>query len=383
MSASQRPRVLFVLPATAMGGAEIRLLNMLDQFERIETVFLAHRVMLDHCPKNIPAIPFEDYPGCVNPYPFYWKNACAYARAIAQAGNRLGAALVFGWMHNGAIFTALAGTLFGLKSRLAGNVLGPVSEHYRFQGLSPTKYERALFTFTFRRLHGLVVPSDGTRQDLIDYCHAPARRIQRIYNGIDLARVSTLAEQESPEVPADLPLVLAASRLSLEKGFDVQLRAFARVLQVVKARFFILGEGPMRPRIENWIAELGLSDHVKLLGFQSNPFAWMKRASAFVMASRLEGFGNALVEAMSLGLPVVSTACPYGPREIVEHGKSGLLSPVDDEVKLANNLLCVLQNAEYAARLSEGARVRAKAFTMAAMIEGYEHFVLTHLKKLR
>ncbi|MBZ4193405.1 MAG: glycosyltransferase [Candidatus Contendobacter sp.] len=377
-----RPRVLFVLPAITMGGAEIRLLNMLDQFERIEPALLTHRVLLEYCPSNILALPFEGYPDCVNPYPFDWKNACAYARAIAETGNRWGAALVFGWMHNGSIFTALAGTLFGLKSRLAGSVLGPISEHYRFQGLSPTWYERVLLTFTFRRLQGLVVPSDGTRQDLIDYCYAPARYVQRIYNGVDLAKVRDLAQWALPKLPSDAPVVLAASRLSLEKGFDVQLRAFARVRQVTNARFFILGEGPLRLRIEGWITELGLSNDVKLLGFQRNPFAWMRLASVFLMASRLEGFGNALVEAMSLGLPVVSTACPYGPREIVEQGHSGLLSPVDDDAALADNLLRVLQNAEYATRLGEGARLRAKAFTMTAMIEGYERFVLTCLKNI-
>ncbi|HOW77621.1 MAG TPA: glycosyltransferase [Candidatus Competibacteraceae bacterium] len=380
MHTSQRPRVLFVLPATAMGGAEIRLLNMLDQFERIEPVLLAHQSLLERCPNPILALPFEDDPGCVNPYPFQWANACTYARAIARVGNWLGAKLVFGWMHNGAIFTALAGTLFGLKSRLAGNVLGPVSAHYRFQGLTPTWYERAILTFTFRRLHGLVTPSEGTRQDLIAYCHAPARRVQRIHNGIDFARVQAMAEQELAAAHADAPVVLAASRLSLEKGFDVQLRAFARVRQAVKAQFFILGEGPMRPQIEFWIANLGLSDDVKLLGFQSNPFVWMKRASVFLMASRLEGFGNALVEAMSLGLPVVSTACPYGPREIIGHGESGLLAPVDDDEALANHLLRVLQDAEYAGRLGEGARKRAQVFTMSAMIESYERLILNCLK---
>ena len=91
MHASQRHRVLFVLPATAMGGAEIRLLNMLDQFERIEPVLLGHQVLLERCPDPILALPFEDDPSCVNPYPFHWANACTYARAVARAGNRLGA----------------------------------------------------------------------------------------------------------------------------------------------------------------------------------------------------------------------------------------------------------------------------------------------------
>ena len=377
---TQRPRVLFVLPAITLGGAEIRLLNMLGQFTQIEAVLLAHQVMTDLCPSDILTLQFEDFPDCVDPYPFNWSNACIYARAIAKTGKRLGADLVFGWMHNGAIFTALAGTLFGLKIRLMGNVLGPVSAHYRFQGLSPRVYERAILAFAFRRLHGLVVNSDGTRQDLIDHWHAPARRVQRIYNGIDLTRVRAMAERDSAPVNTGIPVVLAASRLSPEKGFEVQLRAFARVRQAAKAKFLILGEGPMRSQIEKWVAELGLADDVTLLGFQSNPFAWMKHAAVFLMASRLEGFGNALVEAMSLGVPVVSTACPYGPQEIIEPNCSGLLAPVDDDEALSRHLLRVLQHPEDAARLSEGGRLRVEAFTMSAMIEGYERFILTCIK---
>lgn len=380
--ASLRPRVLFVLPAAIVGGAEIRLFNMLDWFTRIEASLLTHQAVMDRCPKNVLTLSFEDYPDCVDPYPFDWKNACAYARAIAHAGNRIGAKLVFGWMHNGAIFTALAGTFFGLKSRLMGNVLGPISDHYRFQGLSPTGYERILFAFTFRRLHGLVAPSDGTRLDLIKKFCAPARRVQRIYNGVDTQKVLAMAEQNSPDVCSDVPVILAASRLSLEKGFDTQLKAFAHVRRALKVHFFILGEGPMRPRVESWISEWKLSNDVELLGFQSNPFSWMKRASVFLMASRIEGFGNALVEAMSLGLPVVSTACPYGPREIIEHGRSGLLAPVDNDEALADNLLKVLKNPEYAAQLSEGARLRAQMFTMSEMVERYERSILGCLKGL-
>lgn len=377
---SLRPRVLFVLPSIVLGGAEIRLLNMLNQFQQIEGMLLTHQSLLNHCPESIVALPFENYSGCTNPYPFDWKNACVYARAVAQAGNQLKAQMVFGWMHHGAIFTALAGTLFGLKSRLTGSVLGPASEHYRLHKISPSYYERILLAFTFQRLHGLVVPSDGTGQDLIDHYYVPACRVQRIYNGVDPSRVMAMAEQGVPEVHSRTPFVLAASRLSLEKGFDVQLRAFARVRQAIGAQFFILGDGPMRTQIEAWIAELGLSADVRLLGFQDNPFVWMKRASAFLMASRLEGFGNALVEAMSLGLPVVSTACPYGPIEIIEHDKNGLLSPVDDDEALANNLLSVLSDNECATRLSTGARARATAFTMSTMIENYERFVLACLK---
>ena len=377
------PKVLFVLPATVMGGAEIRLLGMFDRFERIDAWLLGHRAVLGERADGPRVRLFDDFPGCANPYPYNWRNARIYAGAIARVVCELRPDAVFGWMHNGAMFVALAGTLHRLGTRLAGSVLGPLSEHFRFQGLRPSWYERAFFGFAFNRLHGLVTPSAGTCEDLVQHFHAPRSRVVAIHNGIDLEQVAEQAHEFEPSLPKTKPWVVAASRLSLEKGFDIQLQAFARMRERVDAHFVILGEGPQRPAIEADIARLGLQEHVSLIGFVANPFPWMARADVFLMASRLEGFGNALVEAMALGVPVVSTACPHGPREIIEHGESGLLSAVDDADALAAHLTMVLDDEQTWQRLSRGARLRAEHFSRERMIARYEDFLLRLIWRVR
>lgn len=379
------PRVLFVLPATVLGGAELRLMNMLARFDSIEPVLLTHRAMQARIPAGIHVLLFEDYLDGADPYPFDWVNVRRYARAVARAASECGPQVTFGWMHNGSIFVAAAATFHGLRGAIAGNVLGPISEHYRFQGLQPSLYERAILAFTFRRLQRLVVPSRGTEQDLRCHFGAPRNRLHCVYNGVDFERIAALSL--SP-LPADAPkgrYVLAASRLSLEKGFDVQLEAFARLRNHADLSFVILGEGPMRNVIESHIERLGLVGRVFLQGFDENPFRWMRHAEVFLLASRLEGFGNALVEAMAVGLPVVSTACPHGPREIVEDGVSGLLAPVDNALKLSRHIESILQDPNLSKRLRQGARERAKCFSIETMVEHHQDLLidLSQSRRLR
>jgi glycosyltransferase involved in cell wall biosynthesis len=119
-----------------------------------------------------------------------------------------------------------------------------------------------------------------------------------------------------------------------------------RALVVLRSRravkLAILGEGPERPSLETLIAELGLSDDVRLLGFQTNPYAYMARAAGFVLSSLWEGFPNVLVEALACGCRVVSTDCPSGPAEILDGGRFGYLVPMGDITALANGMAAVL-----------------------------------------
>jgi glycosyltransferase involved in cell wall biosynthesis len=87
--------------------------------------------------------------------------------------------------------------------------------------------------------------------------------------------------------------------------------------------------------LEETAAVLGIRDDVAFLGFQANPYPYMKRAAALVLSSRYEGFGNVLVEALALGTSVVSTDCPHGPAEILDRGRFGVLVPVGDPEGMA------------------------------------------------
>ena len=113
------------------------------------------------------------------------------------------------------------------------------------------------------------------------------------------------------------------------------LHAFAQVASELDAGLVILGEGGLRATLEQDVQDLGLQGRVVLPGFHGDPTPWYQAADLFVLSSDFEGFANVVAEALACGTPVVSTDCPYGPAEILEHGRYGELVPVGDAVALA------------------------------------------------
>ena len=135
------------------------------------------------------------------------------------------------------------------------------------------------------------------------------------------------------------PSLIAVGRLHSQKGFDLLLKAFARIqAKYPDWQMTILGEGPMRSELEALRAQLKLTDRVHFPGLVSNVRDYLDQADLFVMPSRFEGFPMALCEAMACGLPVLAADCLSGPRDIIEDGVDGLLVRTEDVDALAVGL---------------------------------------------
>ena len=185
---------------------------------------------------------------------------------------------------------------------------------------------------------GVIAVSNGVADDLARTIKLPRNKIQVIYNPIyseGLLQLATEQIDDSCFSSFATPVLLAAGRLTEQKGFTVLIQAFRQLRKDRAARLVILGDGEERSMLQSLIDELGLNDDVVLLGFKSNPIAYMKKATVFVLSSNWEGFGNVLVEAMACGTAVISTDCPSGPSEILEGGKWGRLVAVGDADALA------------------------------------------------
>lgn len=167
--------------------------------------------------------------------------------------------------------------------------------------------------------------------------------------------------------------VVAAGRLAPVKRYDVLIRAFARVrAERPDWRLRIYGSGEQRDRLRTLIDELGLYNHVFLMG-PAHPIEaeWVKGSIAAVTSS-LESFGMTIVEAMRCGLPVVSTDCPLGPGEIIRDGVDGRLVPVGDCEAVAAGLLQLINDDELRARMSAAALRSSARFDPARIAEHYE-----------
>lgn len=187
--------------------------------------------------------------------------------------------------------------------------------------------------------------SQGVARDLVQLTGLPSARIRIIYNPVVTPELYRKAKAcpDHPWLAGDgLPVLLAIGRLTAQKDFPTLLRAFAEVRRAQPCRLIILGEGPDRVLLETLVRDLHLEAHVSLPGFVENPYAYLSRASLFVLSSRYEGLPTVLIEALACGAPVISTDCPSGPREILADGKYGALVPVGDVPALAETISSVL-----------------------------------------
>jgi glycosyltransferase involved in cell wall biosynthesis len=203
-----------------------------------------------------------------------------------------------------------------------------------------------------------------TRADLEEYRREipSLRRLVQIPNAVppvDGAGTSDLAA----------PVLLAAGRLTPQKGFDRLLRAWAHVApERPEWRLRICGDGPQHKALRKLVGELGIADRVDLAGRSDDLGADMAAASLFVLSSRFEGLPMVLLEAMSRGLPVVGFDCPTGPREVISDGTDGILVRNGDEPGLARAIASVTADPDARRRLGAAAAAKASEFSLEAIL---------------
>lgn len=202
-----------------------------------------------------------------------------------------------------------------------------------------SRLRRMAAGWAYRRVDRLIALSRGVGQELTAAYGLEPARVQVIPNPVDVAAVFHRAV---PRVRMERrPVVLGVGRLTRQKGFDLLLRAVAG-LGPERPRVLLLGEGPDRQDLAGLAASLGVD--LEMPGFVADPVPFMAGCDLFVLSSRWEGFGHVIVEAMAAGAPVVSFDCPYGPADIIEHGRSGVLVPAGDIGALGAAIAALLRD---------------------------------------
>lgn len=173
--------------------------------------------------------------------------------------------------------------------------------------------------YTGRKADKIVAISEMVRQDLIKNFGLPSDKIETIYNPCDMERIQKYSEESiSYKFEKECFFFVTAGRLVRQKGQWDLIKSFSLVsAKHPEARLLILGAGPLEGNLKELAASMNVIEKIVFLGFQSNPYAYMKQANVFVLTSLHEGLGNVVLEAMACGLPVISTDCNAGPREIL------------------------------------------------------------------
>ncbi len=235
-------------------------------------------------------------------------------------------------------------------------------EHMHFNAHRPAL--AAAIRRRYGSLDALAVLTEGDREDYARELPRPPR-IERIPNAVEPLGAG----------PAELDakVVVAAGRLTSQKGFDLLIRAFAPVARAHPGwQLRVYGGGRDREALRGLILEEGLHDDAFLMGPTKQLGAAIADASLFVLSSRFEGFGMVIVEAMSVGLPVVSFDCPRGPSEIITPGGDGLLVPPEDVAGLTAAIETLVVDADRRRALGAAALATARAYEPSAIGERWE-----------
>jgi len=223
-----------------------------------------------------------------------------------------------------------------------------------------------LVSQTYRRHDAVVGVSRGVKEDLVSMFPPLRGKVRTIYNGVPLDDVREQSAAASRPAPADAGApyhVVAVGRLEAVKDYATLIDA-AALLDDPGIHFTILGEGSEHGALQRRIDARPSRSPVTLAGHIDNPFPVIASAGAFALTSVRESFGNVLVEALCLGVPVISTDCPHGPAEILDAGRYGLLVPVGDAAALAAAVRRLAYDGDMRERLAADGPGRADAFSL-------------------
>lgn len=176
-------------------------------------------------------------------------------------------------------------------------------------------------------------------------------------------------------------VIIAAGRLHPVKGFDLLLKAFAKIENKENWKLMILGEGSERPFLEKMISDLKISSNVEMPGRVDNIESYLYNASIFVLSSRNEGFPNALVESMAFGCAPVSFDCKTGPNTIIRNNENGLLIEDGNIEKLSEAIEKLMNDTDFREKIAQKAMDITKELSVTNIMKQWEDLITAILKK--
>lgn len=362
--------VCFVLPSLHGGGAEraaVQLLNGLDAAAWDRSMFLFNR----QGPYLADLDPAIDLQSAAD------SSRVGRWRALREFLARRRPQVVMAFLSFATALTAARASGSGVK--VVFNQQTPLTPFLTDADFAWRRgWRKAAFTAGSRLVYGaadrIVASSRGVADDLSRNFGVSPDAIRVVPNPVDLAVVRSRAKE--PIAPGELlrtgdPVIVAAGRLADAKNYPLLIDALATLRESIPARLFILGQGELAPVLRRQVAERRLDGAVTFLGFQANPWKFIAQADLFALSSHYEGFGNVLIEAMALGVPVVATASA-GTSDIVDSERNGLLVQAHVADALAAALRRVLENAPLREAMSRAALQSADRFATPRIVGEYD-----------
>ncbi|MBL0708460.1 MAG: glycosyltransferase [Sulfurimonas sp.] len=263
--------------------------------------------------------------------------------------------------------------LFGsrVKTIISERAMPSLQHKNGVQGL----INKTLINFLYAKADVITANSKGNSLDLVK--NFRCRDVVTINNPFDIDKIQSLYKEEVV-LEKDRFTFITVGRLDSGKNHKLILDA----IKDLDARLYIIGDGELREFLEKQIIKSDLQDKVILLGRQANPYKYLRQADCFLFSSNYEGFPNVLLEALACGLPIISTDCQSGPREIlapdsdicfelkddIELAKYGVLTPVNNAQKLSEAMELMMRDVKLRDEYTKKARARSSEFDKSVIL---------------
>ena len=241
---------------------------------------------------------------------------------------------------------------------------------------------RTLLQFSYKlliaRVSGFVFTSNALARDFKRGYGIKSARVNVIPLGVDIGKINEL-KYGMPELDAKLfdgvTGIVTVMNFTPQKDIGTIIEAFAQVQKdYPRLRLFVIGSGYGHAPFKEKLKELKIEDKVHFLGWKKNVTRYLLKCKIFVFSSKYEGFGLAILEAMSLGLPVISSDTKYGPADLLGNQKYGLLYPVGNVKKLSEEIRLLLTDSRLAKEYSTLGIRRSFDYDMPKIVKKYRDF---------
>ena len=282
------------------------------------------------------------------------------------------------------IFTIFTKFLFQIKTPLIISIWCNPALVY--------KNKMPIINFLIKILYGLktvdkvITVSNGIQYILESDYGIKKHKLKTIYTGIELEKIEKIKNEEISNYDGlfnntDIIKFITVGRICEEKAHKYLIEAFSILKKKIpNSKLIIRGDGPLRDEIITLIKKLKLENDVIILGLKKNLYKYLAKSDIFVLSSKTEGLPTVLLEALACGVPVISTDCKTGPKEILDNGKYGILARVMDSEDLAKKMIYLAKNEELINTYSKLSLKRAEFFNISNSINQWIDLIKLFIK---
>ena len=361
-------KILFIIGSLNGGGAERVLLQILEHLDQRD--YKCHIALGSMTGEYIESVPEHvEIIDLSSTYNVFIKNIFSLNKVV----KKYQIDLIVGFMPN-ANLLALRTKYFlspGLKVIITEH--NNPDKNYLSSNLKIKSFFKKIdLKFFYNYANKIVAVSNGISEELIRKFNLLSKNISTIYNPADLNDIN-IKVQETPKFfdkKSNVKTIIAIGRLVEQKGYFDMLDIIKELNNKIPVRLIILGEGPLRQKIEQRISELNLMNNVFLFGFVVNPWAYIYNSDVYLSTSRWEGFHMTIVESMACGVYPIVSDCNYGPNEIIKNEKMGKLIPVQSNKQFVNELFLFLCKHKTGYKYNACIE-RSKFFKTSIIVEQY------------